>query len=88
MERRRQTKFAEQLAFWFNEALLPEFASRVLPFDIPIALLCGGLPTPDMRFDEDTMIAATAICHELPIVTRNVSHFKRLDVSIINPWDD
>jgi predicted nucleic acid-binding protein len=33
------------------------------------------------------MIAATALEHDLTIVTRNVKDFAGLDVTIFNPWD-
>jgi toxin FitB len=36
---------------------------------------------------EDTMIAATAIIHDLTIVTRNVTDFEHFGVSLLNPFD-
>jgi predicted nucleic acid-binding protein len=35
---------------------------------------------------EDAMIAATAIVHNLTVVTRNVGHFRQLDVRTFNPF--
>ena len=35
----------------------------------------------------DGLIAATALEHNLTIVTRNVKDFDRLGVAIVNPWD-
>ena len=35
---------------------------------------------------EDAMITATAIVHELTVVTRNVNDFERFGVKIINPF--
>lgn len=37
---------------------------------------------------EDAMIAATAIVHNMTVVTRNVRDFKCFNVSIFNPFDD
>jgi predicted nucleic acid-binding protein len=34
----------------------------------------------------DGLIAATAIEHELTVVTQNVEDFASLDVSVVNPW--
>ncbi|HRH06907.1 MAG TPA: type II toxin-antitoxin system VapC family toxin [Burkholderiaceae bacterium] len=35
---------------------------------------------------EDAMIAATAMVHQLTVVTRNVNDFERFGVNIINPF--
>ena len=36
---------------------------------------------------EDAMIAATALVHNLTVVTRNVRHFARFDVPVLNPFE-
>ena len=36
---------------------------------------------------EDAMIAATALVHDLTVVTRNVRDFSRLDVPVLNPFE-
>lgn len=36
---------------------------------------------------EDAMIAATALVHELIVVTRNVRDFARFDVPVLNPFE-
>jgi predicted nucleic acid-binding protein len=33
------------------------------------------------------MIAATALEHDLTVVTRNVRHFKRTGVKVLKPFD-
>lgn len=34
----------------------------------------------------DAFFAATALAHELTLVTRNTRHFERLGISLLNPW--
>jgi toxin FitB len=36
---------------------------------------------------EDAMIAATALVHELTVVTRNVRDFSRFEVQVLNPFE-
>ncbi len=38
-------------------------------------------------FYEDAMIAATAIVHQLTVVTRNVADFAEFNVSFLNPFE-
>jgi hypothetical protein len=35
---------------------------------------------------KDSLIAATAIVHDLTVVTRNVSDFKKAGVKVVNPF--
>jgi predicted nucleic acid-binding protein len=35
---------------------------------------------------EDAMIAATAVAHNLTVVTRNTRDFDKLGVPVLNPW--
>ncbi len=36
----------------------------------------------------DLLIAATAVLHDLCVVTRNVNDFFRTGVPLLNPWTD
>ena len=36
----------------------------------------------------DAFFAATAEIHRLTLVTRNVQHFEKLGISLLNPWPD
>jgi hypothetical protein len=85
MERRDPPQGAK-LRGWLMHQILPEFDSRILPIDVPIAICCAGLHVPDPQDDRDSLIAATALVHNLTVVTRNISHFVRTGAATFNPW--
>lgn len=85
---RRDPAQAQRLQIWLEEDLLAVFAGRILPVDVPVARRAARLHVPDPRPERDALIAATAVAHDLSIVTRNVSDFPSLNVPVINPWDD
>lgn len=66
--------------------LLVEFSDHVLPFDSDMAQLWGRLRVPHPENPLDKQVAATALIHELALVTRNVKHFTGTGVKIINPF--
>ena len=75
------------------EELMPAwFAGRILPVTQPIAERWGVLEGQRQLMGRpihvpDAQIAATALFHELTVVTRNVKDFQNLGVTILNPWD-
>ena len=75
------------LRTWFNNHVLPAFEGRILVVDTAVALCFGNLHVPDPRSDRDALIAATAIVHDMTVVTRNVADFKPTGVQILNPWN-
>lgn len=82
---------ARKLTAWLMEAILPRFESRILGVDQAIAQRWGRMRGAAMRVGRplvlvDSLIAATALEHELTIVTRNTKDFARLDSPLINPW--
>ena len=82
----RQPANKAQLTGWIEELQLL-FAARTLPVDVRIANLWGLLSSDRSRAPIDTLLAATAIAHNLTLVTRNVVHFEDLPVTLINPWE-
>lgn len=71
---------------WLDQKIMPAFRDRVLPFDSAIARRCAHLHVPDRRPEGDAMIAATALVHNMIVVTRNVADFAPLQVRTLNPW--
>ena len=74
------------LRAWLDQHVLPAFAERILPVDVAVALRGASLHVPELRPVRDAMIAATALVHGMPVVTRNVSDFEPTGVRIIDPW--
>ncbi|NIH12261.1 MAG: type II toxin-antitoxin system VapC family toxin [Serratia symbiotica] len=83
---RRDALQGAVLRSWFEQHVLPEFSGRTLAVDTAVALRCARLHVPDKRGERDALIAATALVHEMTVVTRNVPDFEPTGVQIINPW--
>ncbi|MBP1881556.1 putative nucleic acid-binding protein [Agrobacterium rubi] len=64
----------------------PEFAQRIVAIDEAIATRCAHLHIPDRRNEADALIAATAVVHELVVVTRNIRDFEGTGVILVDPW--
>lgn len=84
--RRRDPDRARELALWLDRLLAP-YESRVLPITPEIANVWGELNDPDPLPIIDAFIAATAIVHDMVLVTRNVKDFQRTGARLLNPFD-
>ena len=76
---------ARRLLTWLT-GLEAMYAERILPVDQRTAILWGELSADRSRPVVDTLLAATAIAHDLTLVTRNVKDFSGLGVKLLNPW--
>ena len=83
---RRDAVQGAVLRRWLEAQVLPAFAERILPVDTAVALRSAVLHVPDPQPVRDSLVAATALVHGMPVVTRNVSGFAPTGVEIINPW--
>jgi toxin FitB len=77
---------------WVAELLPRQFAGRILAFDQEVAVLWGELMSAADRAGRpraaaDAQIAATALHHDLVLVTRNLSDFEGLIPALFNPWE-
>ncbi|QGY29037.1 type II toxin-antitoxin system VapC family toxin [Pantoea cypripedii] len=79
---------ARHLQRWYQEQVLMEFAWRTFDIDSAICRLCARLHVPDERPATDALIAATAMHHDLILVTRNVRDFEGMGVMLLNPWEN
>jgi predicted nucleic acid-binding protein len=71
---------------WLEDAVLPAFADRVLPFDLAAARILAGYRVPEHAPLDDALIAATAQAAGMTVVTRNTKHFEPLGVACLSPW--
>ncbi len=85
MRRRRDPVAAEALTDWLVNMRL-DVQDRILPVTESIAEVWGEIAALRTREDADGLIAATAIVHELTLVTHNVSDFEDTGVKLIDPW--
>lgn len=75
------------LRSWIDERVLPRFQGRIVAIDAPVALKCAALHVPDPKPDRDAYIAATALVHNLTVVTRNIKDFASTGVKLLDPWE-
>ncbi len=74
------------LRAWLDSHVMPAFSQRILAVDTAVAQRCAKLHAPDPRSDRDALIAATALVHDMTVVTRNVDDFSNTGVKLLNPW--
>lgn len=84
---RRDPVQGRSLRRWVDEVVKPGFTNRILPMDAAVATACAAVHVPDPVSERDAWIAATAWCHGLTVVTRNVADFASTGVPVFNPWD-
>ena len=76
---------AANLDAWLR-GILTVFADRILPVDVAVADTWGQMHAIRNVPVVDGLLAATAIVHNLTLVTRNVSHVQGLGAELINPF--
>ena len=85
------SKKRTRLATWLEVELVSRFRGRIIEVDQAVADRWGlltaqakalGTPLPVI----DALLAATAVHHNLTLVSRNIRDFEPIQVSILNPW--
>ena len=79
-----------RLDAWLTDELRPWFSDRLLDVNEDVLVIWRRLVEQgkEMRYtfpQPDLFIAATAILHDLCVVTRNTADFHRTGVSLLNP---
>ena len=79
------------LESWLDMELLARFSARILSIDAGIADRWGSLAAAAKSKGRtvstiDGLLAATAIHHNLTVVSRNDTDFAGLQVAVFNPW--
>ena len=77
---------AQRLDHWLGD-LAERYKGRILPVDAPVAQLWGRLNLPDPLPAVDGLLAATALIHDLTLVTRNTRDVARTGARVLNPFD-
>lgn len=83
--RRRDPTSAATLEAWLTQ-LTATMRDRILPITPSIADRWGRLGVPDPRPVIDSLLAATALVHDLTLVTRNVTDVEYSGAKLFNPF--
>lgn len=78
---------ANRLELWL-QAILSEFSDSILSVDGDVAQIWGRLRVPHPENALDKQIAATALIHDLTLVTRNIKDFNGACVKLLNPFNN
>ena len=76
---------AQRLEHWLLR-LTSIYADRILPLDEETAQVWGRLRVPNPENPLDKQIAATALIHDLVVVSRNVVHYQPTGARVMNPF--
>jgi predicted nucleic acid-binding protein len=80
----------ERLRLWLEQDLREWFEERLLPVSAAVADRWGRLLAEVGRGVSavDSLLAATALHHELRVVTRNEADFWFPGLQVLNPWEE
>ena len=87
-----QGKRRAHLETWLAVDLQARFAGRILPIDAAIADRWGSIAAEAKRRGKtlpiiDGLLAATALHHNLTVISRDTNCFTDAQVQVMNPWE-
>ena len=85
VKKRTDPDAAKKIASWVD-GLEFSFADRILGINAATATLWGELSAQRPRPVIDTLLAATAVVHDLTLVTRNTSDVHDIKLKLLDPW--
>jgi predicted nucleic acid-binding protein len=93
IEKRGDDVRARKLASWLRTDILGSFEDRILPVGREVALewgrICGAAERIGRKRPAvDALIAATAVVHQLVLVTRNVTDMDGMGAPLFNPFEE
>ncbi len=88
IERVADTVFRQVLTDWLETDLPNYFVGRLLNVDARVADRWGRIQAAAGRTLPaiDGLLAATALQHDLTLVTRNTRDFEGLNLQLVDPW--
>jgi predicted nucleic acid-binding protein len=86
-----QGKRRTRLETWLDVDLQTRFEGRIVPIDSGVADLWGSIAAQSKQKGKalpviDGLLAATALRHNLTVVSRNARDFEQSQVRVLNPW--
>lgn len=91
IEKLPESKKKEELRSWIEDELKNRFQNRIIGIDMRVSILWGKIQCIAEKKGKlmpaiNSLIAATALAHDLTVVTRNVSDMEQSGVRLLNPW--
>lgn len=83
---RRDPQAALSLGGWLDK-IVDDYADRILDVDLAVASTWASLGIPEPIPAVDGLLAATALHHDLTLVTRNQADVASTGVRVLNPFE-
>lgn len=84
--RRRDAPQAQAMELWLS-GMVARYAGRILPIDQRVADAWGRLGAPDPVPEIDGLLAATALVHDMTMVSRDNALLSLRELRSINPFE-